>query len=260
MKKIMIMLVISLMVCMCTTAFASSDQATLDDIINSQEETITQGEDYSTGKDNTSTAEKNEEFIEGLMEAGNMAAADIPGANQVTGGVKVVAAWIFQVLAYAITAFLAVRIVLDLAYIGLPFTRGFLNKGQVSGNTGMMGMSNMNGMSGMNSMNSMGSSLGGSENFGTMGGNMGNTGNNMMTSGRSAGGITSGLVSNAAIAAVGAEESGGGAIKVYMKNMIVVLVMIPVMIVLAGTGALTQLGFIIGDALVDLIGALGNML
>lgn len=257
MKKIIMMLVISLMICMCTTAFASSDQATLDDIINSQKETITQAEDYSTGKENTEAAEKNEEFIEGLMEAGNMAAADIPGANQVTEGVKVVAAWIFQVLAYAITALLAVRIVLDLAYIGLPFTRGFLTKGQMSGNAGMMGMGNMNGMSGMNSMNSMGSSLGGSENFGTMGGNMGG---NMMTSGRSAGGITSGLVSNAAIAAVGAEESGGGAIKVYMKNMIVVLVMIPVMIVLAGTGALTQLGFIIGDALVDLIGALGNML
>lgn len=51
-----------------------------------------------------------------------------------------------------------------------------------------------------------------------------------------------------------------GPLKMYIKNMVVVLVLVPVLIVLAATGALTQLGLLIGNLLVGMIGQIGNMI
>ena len=74
------------------------------------------------------------------------------------------------------------------------------------------------------------------------------------------------LVSNAAIVAAESEGATGpngkpmGPLKMYIKNMVVVLVLVPVLIVLAATGALTQLGLLIGNLLVGMIGQIGNMI
>lgn len=73
-------------------------------------------------------------------------------------------------------------------------------------------------------------------------------------------------VSNAALNAVAAESSvdpqTGKAVspfKLYVKDMAVTLVAVPILLVLAITGALTNLGFLIGKAVAAAVGKLGGM-
>lgn len=183
------------------------------------------------------TEERNKDFINGINEAGNMASTDIQGAEEITSAIKYIAAWIVQVLSYTITCLLVVRIVLDLAYIALPFLRKFLNRGQPG--AGEM----------------QGSMIGGQQNprYGSI-----NQGTPMGDKAPSSMQIQ--WISNAAINAVEQETNGNKAFRLYVKEMIVVLVFVPVLITLTVTGTLTNLGFTIGGALVSLLSSLESLM
>ena len=73
-------------------------------------------------------------------------------------------------------------------------------------------------------------------------------------------------VSNAALNAVAGENIVGpdgkavSPFKLYIKDMIVVLILVPILITLAVTGALTSLGFVIAQVVVDGIAKIGSMI
>lgn len=252
-------------------AYASQESQSLDDVMT------------EARMENKEQEDKNQSFINGITEASNIAAADIEGAEKVTEQIRLVAAWIVQVLAYFITAFLAVRVVLDLVYIGIPFTRSILSNG-FAGNTqaggqgtmgaGMgapgMGMGMGQGM-GMGMGNGMMGGMGGR--YGSMGGRYGGMGGGMMGGGMNPSGVNQQgslmgrvqWVSNAALTAVASENNIGvdgkvqSPFKIYAKDMIVTLIIVPVLLVLAATGALTNLGFLIGNLLCDAIAGIGEM-
>ena len=194
------------------------------------------------------------------------------GASAVNQGVKKVASFIIQVLAYAVTILLVLRVLLDIFYITIPFTRNFLANGHqgngqaAAGAPGMAGMQGGMGMGGMNGgMGGMG--MGGMGMRGGMG--MGMGGMNGMQAGMNQGGTgmlrSIQWVSTAALNAVAAETVIGpdgkavGPLKVYAKDMIVVLVLTPIFLVLAISGALTNLGFMLGELIARAISAIQNM-
>ncbi len=184
------------------------------------------------------TEQRNQDFIDGLTEAGNLASANVEGAEKVTDGVKYIAAWIFQVASYTLMCLLAIRVLLDLVYIGIPFSRVFLNKGTGANQSDQYGAEGLR--AGM--MNSPGGM---------------NQGMNR-TTGNEQSRVQ--WVSNAALNAVANEGTGTSPFKVYIKDMAVMLVLVPVLITLAATGALTSLGLVIGEIMVEAIQSLNNLI
>lgn len=221
----------------------------------------------------------NQSFVDGLMDATDLS-PEVEGTATITKGAKTVAAFIVQVLSYIVVAFLAVRIVLDITYIALPFTRTFLANGyagspQQSGNAGGPGMGNP-GMAGMGMGMGMGGygGYGGMNRYGGMGGmaGMGGMGASSMGNMNAMGNQQRSMfgniqfVSNAALNAVASESAIGpdgksrNPFSLYFKDMTIVLVITPILLVLAGTGALTGLGFVIADLVVDGIAKLASMI
>lgn len=268
-----------LICCTCMYAFSSgeTDAPTLGEITSGAGTVESEQQTQAGTEKQASRAERDQKFISGLNEASDLT-ADIEGTKEATEWLRVIASWIVQVVSYGITAFLAVRVVLDLAYISLPFLRGILANGYVGnaqagaggipnsmaggmngmagGMNGMNGMMNrgmMNGGYGMNRMNSM---------AGGMNGMPG--GANMNDQGSMIGRIQ--WVSNAALNAVSSESTVGpdgkanSPFKTYIKDMVIVLVTVPVLLILAATGALTSLGFFLGGLLCDVIANIGNMM
>lgn len=221
----------------------------------------------------------NKDLISSVQDATDLSEVS-PGAQKINKGINKVASFIVQVIAYLITAGLVVRIVIDLCYIGLPFTRSFLangyqgnsqagaggmpNQGMMGGMNGGMGMGGMNGGMGMG-MGGYGMRGGyGMNRMGGMGG-MGMGGMQGQMGAQPAMGSIQ-WVSNAALNAAAAESVVGpdgkavSPFKAYMKDMTVVLVITPVLLVLAISGALTDLGFLLGDLLANAIEGIGGML
>ena len=190
-----------------------------------------------------------------------------PGATKVNEGIKKVASFIVQILSYFVTAFLVVRVVLDLCYICIPFTRSFLANGyggNAQAGAGGMGMQGGMGMGGMG-MGGYGRGrygMGGMGMGGMQGGMMGQQG---QPGANPAMGRTQ-WVSSAALNAVAAENILGpdgksvSPIKEYAKDATVILVATPILLTLAITGVLTDLGFLIGDMLTTAIASIGNMI
>ena len=244
-----------------------------------------------------STQVNNEDYISAIHNATNLGEPS-PEANAINQYIKKGASFFIQVVSYFITAFLAVTIMIDMMYITLPFTRVFLANGytgsvqagvgMADGGTGFgAGQPGMNGgMMGGNMMGGMNSGMNG----GMMGGGYGRYGGGY---GRYGGGMNGGmmggnqmnqmnqmqqmhgknpilgrvqLVSSAALDAVAAESTPGmdnkpdSALKVYAKKKVVELVLTPILLVLAISGALVDLGFLLGDLLVDGIAQIGNMI
>lgn len=284
MKRLLGSLLAVMLIVTCSSMITfASDTGSLDDVINNN--TSNQQQVENQGSTNTrnekSREEKNADFIAGLNQAADLT-GNVEGVAEVTSGIKLVVSWIVQVLSYGITILLALRVVLDLAYIGLPFTRAFLANGyQGNAQAGAGGMPNsmMNGgMAGPMGGGMMGGPMGG----GMMGGGMygrsgmygrgpmgGAMGQSNMAANMNQGGSMMGRiqwVSNAALNAVAAESSVGpdgravSPFKNYCKDMAVVMVLVPVLLTLAVTGTLTNLGFLIGDMLVDAIASVGDMI
>jgi hypothetical protein len=201
--------------------------------------------------------------------------ADVEGVSTVTSGAKTIAAFIVQVLSYCIIAFLAVRVLLDLTYIAIPFTRTFLANGYTgqAQSSGQGTYGNMNGM-GMNTGMSGGMSggYGMRRGYGMSGGMTGMNGSNNIAGQNAMVNRNSGMVgniqfvSNAALNAVASESTIGpdgksqSAFKIYSKDMMVTLIIVPVLIILAATGAITQLGLVLGNYIVEGFSKIGGML
>ena len=287
MKKLCSLIVASFLAI--NIAMLPASAQSLDDVIGDNNTAVTQQDNGGNGNGNAVDNGPVAQFP-GTGEIGNKGQVDkmkeatqldepSSGANAVNQGVKKVASFIIQVLAYAITILLVLRVLLDIFYITIPFTRNFLANGHqgngqaaagapgmggMQGGMGGMGMGGMNGGMGMGGM-SGGMGMGG---MGMRGG-MGMGGMNGMQGGMNQGG-TGGLrsiqwVSTAALNAVAAETVIGpdgkavGPLKVYAKDMIVVLVLTPIFLVLAISGALTNLGFLLGELIARAIAGISNM-
>lgn len=247
-------------------AYASS-APTLGEIGNTEKE---QSKGSTSSSGTTSSGRKSSsKFIDDLSDAADLGEPSAE-ATKIGGTIRKWASMIVQVLSYIITAGLVVRIALDLIYIGLPFFRSILANGYMGnpnvegrpnaaqGGMGMGGMG-MGGM-GMGGMGMGGMGMGGMRGMGGMGGmGMQNAmGNQMsMQNQPSTGRIQ--FVSNAALNAVATESvqgpdgKGNNAFKVYSKDMIVLLVVTPILLVLAVTGVLSDVGFMIGSWIESLL-------
>lgn len=232
----------------------------------------------STGKDSFDSQ------IDSLQQAASLPVSDSEGASKINQGVSKVAGFVVQVLAYAATALLALRVLLDLIYIAIPFSRSFLANGYggnaqagsggmpgaMGGMPGAMGgMSPMGGMGGMG-MGGYGGRYGGMG-MGGMAGGMGMGMPGAMQQGMSQPGASPAMgriqwISNAALNAVAAETVVGpdgkpvNPLKIYAKDMIIILVITPIFLILAVTGALTKLGIIAGELIAEGIANIGNMI
>ena len=217
------------------------------------------------------TGYSTEQYLEDIKNANDLSAPS-PGATKVNQGITKVASFIVQILSYFITAFLVVRVLVDLCYICVPFTRSFLANGyggnpQTGGGMGPqqsgMGMGMNSGMGGMGMGIGMGMHGGYGMNRMGMGG-MGIQGGNAPGANPAMGRVQ--WVSTAALNAAAAEQIVGpdgkaiSPLKMYAKDMIVVLVITPVLLTLAITGVLTDLGFLIGKLIADTVSGIGGML
>lgn len=281
MKKVLLTLLTSIMLLTLpvTTVYASS----LDDVVSetSPESSSSSSSDSSSDSSSVSSSKSKipmtaDEYIANTKDAADLTNVDTKGASKVNEGIKTVAAFIVKILSYFLTAFLVVRVLLDLVYIALPFTRSMLSNGY-AGNAAAGG-------SGMGGMGGMGSPMGGMGGMGMGGMGMGMRGgygmNRMGMGGMGMGGAGMGgsqmgaspamgrvqLVSTAALNSVASENMPGpdgrpqSALKAYAKDMAVTLVITPVLLVLAITGVLSNLGFLLGDVIARGIASIGNMI
>jgi len=194
------------------------------------------------------------DIINDLGEATDMRVS-MKEAGKASAGIKKLISIIVQILAYVIIFGLVLRVVIDLTYIGLPFSRGILAnnfQGAASTTPGGPSMGGMHRPFGHDPTGSFGGyrrpGLDGRANIQK----------------NAAGRLQ--LVSNAALNAVAAESTPGpdgrpsNPFKLYVKDMIVVLVITPIILVLVISGVLTQLGFIIGEILARAISNFGGQL
>lgn len=259
----------------CSVVFADPTGTSLDDVIdnNTYASTEVTTPEASTGTTQNSTVDKEtQSFLNGISKAGDLS-PEVEGVQAAATPLKTAVAFIVQLLSYVIVLGMTLSIVLDITYIAVTPLRGILGGGQVprqDPQAGAMG-GTMGGYGGNSMMGGYGASpMGG---YGARGGygasSMGGYGanpamqqqQNMMQRGRI------NLISQAAIDAVGnagqmdpATGKVKGALSTYARNMIPMLVAVPILLVLAITGSLTNLGFLIADLLVDGIAAVGEML
>lgn len=195
-----------------------------------------------------------------------------PKAEQATSGLRNIVGIVVTFLCYAITILLTLRVILDLLYIAIPFTRKFLcaqpvgNPGGGPGMGGGFGGGYGGGMGGYGGgygggMSSYGGYGGGYGGMGGMGG-MGAQGHQAQQ-GAGLGGIT--WISKAAQNAVANEgqpnpQTGKptSALILYAKDMIVVLVAVPILIILATNGTLMTLGLKLGALISGIVGKISG--
>lgn len=247
-----------------TVKVFASEVPSLDEIgsdTNIEEETQKKTTDK---KDKAKDKEKNDsDFIDGMKGSMNLSVKD-PTAEKIGGKIQDVASVIIQVMCYAITAGLVVRVLIDLAFIGLPFLRSSLANGYM-GNPNVAGQQqDMSGMAGgIGGMGGMAGGMGygrrGMYGGGMMGGinNVGmqnQMGNQMAMQNQPRTGRIQ-FVSNAALNAVSSESvigpdgRGNSAFKTYTKDMVIILVATPVLLTLAITGVLADFGFMLGGVI-----------
>lgn len=161
---------------------------------------------------------------------------DVSGENETVKGVQEAAKGpltiIFQLMAYAITIGLTFRVLCDLTYITIPPFRNILsggrqgNPGSQQGQAGGMGMGGMSGGMGGQQQQGMGTCW------------------------------VSQAAMDSIVAVDPATGRAGNPYKVYMKDMAVTCTLTTVLVVLALTGVLQQLGFMIGTMLSNGIGSM----
>lgn len=188
---------------------------------------------------------------------------DVSGENETVRNIQNAAkepfTIVFQLMAYAITMGLTLRVLCDLTYITIPPLRGILsggkqgNPGNAQGQGGM-GMGGMSGGMGMGGYGGGMSSYGGGMGMGGMSGGMGMGGQQQPQ------GAGTCWVSQAAMDSVVAIDPttgrAGNAYKVYAKDMAVTCTLTAVLLVLALTGVLQQLGFMLGSLISNGIGSM----
>ena len=251
--------VLSLIVILILNLTTVQNAATLEEALNQQNETTqtqqTSNEDNSiidnsideslpdtnnqSGQiiNNETSNQQGQSYINGLQQIDLTQTPDSQAAQIVNGVNSMIyktQSFIVQIIAYALTIMLTLRTLFDLTYIAIPFSRNPIDRisGTMGGNMGQ-NMGNMGGQS-----------------FGGQSGQF-----NQPPAASGATGSTSGatrvqLISDEARAAIQSPR----VFRTYAKSMAVTLIATTVMLVLALTGALTDLGFIIGKALAAALG------
>lgn len=189
---------------------------------------------------NETSNQQGQSYINGLQQIDLTQTPDSQAAQIVNGVNSMIyktQSFIVQIIAYALTIMLTLRTLFDLTYIAIPFSRSPIDRisgtqaGQPGGNMGQ-NMGNMGGQS-----------------FGGQSGQFNQP--PAAATGASASGATRvQLISDEARAAIQSPR----VFRTYAKSMAVTLIATTVMLVLALTGALTDLGFIIGKALTAALG------
>lgn len=222
----------------------------LDEVIanNKQEQSEQQDETLPTeeteDENNQQDCVSADDFINGLGESGKIGLQQNETTEKIAKALKAIVTPIVQLLSHLIVIGLVVRVILDLIYIVIPFSRKLLLYGQnieISGNMGVgdMGNGGHPTASQMIAMSNGQNALGGQ--------------------GEASRSNKVQIISNAAIRAVQGEQSGQSAFRYYFKDMLIVMVVTPILLVLALTGVLMDLGFILGDAICGLIASIGAM-
>lgn len=171
---------------------------------------------------------------------------EVEGVGIVISGIKLVTSAIVQVLSYLALSLLTVRVVIDLLYIAFPFARAFL----ANGRTGVVETDGFNRNQGIG-----GYGPGAMSSIGMNSANNATLQNNNRQS--LAGSIQ--FVSNAALNAVAnesvidADGTHRSPYGTYAKDMIFALILIPLLLVLAVSGQLANLGMAIGNILANII-------
>jgi hypothetical protein len=253
MRKLKLLLAVVVSSCIITGISASAEEpVSIDDI----------GTNSVAEESTNSTVRESNEFINKLGRYSDLSESN-PTAEKAAEPIRNLASVAVQVIAYITTCGLVVRVALDLMYIGLPFVRGLLGNGYHGVSAGGGGSSGGPSMGG----GSMGFSRPGIGGMGFGAGGMGGMGGMNSQAGRQA---TQGdgiqWVSNAALNAVATESAVGangkvsGPFKIYAKDMIAVLVLVPVLFTLAITGAFSGIGYVIGTIVSNAIQSFGSAL
>lgn len=254
-------------------AFAAGP-VSLEDLANSPTPVATQAPAATQAPTATPAATPNmanpTDFVDAMKDATKM---DVSGAEvqAITSPLVRVVGMVVQVIGIVVTVGLSLRVAIDLLYIAVPFCRVALANGhqgnpqagnQAMGQPGMG--STFGGGYGGYGRSTFGGGYGGG--FGSPMGGMGMGAMGAMGSNANAdqGSMMGRIqwVSGAALNAVAAENTVGPDGKVkkpfveYAKDMAVTLVAVPILLVLLWSGALQNLGFMLGQAMA---GALGGI-
>ena len=194
---------------------------TLDEVINQNKQTETSSINGSTS---ISGYVSSDDYINSLKGATSLTEERSDIVDKVNNATNRAVSIVVQILAYAIVAGLTLRVLIDLAYIAIPFMRKALSS--EAGQAQQMQGNNMQQA------------------------NMGMQNNNT---------TKIQWISNAAMMAVASEQNGMNPYKVYVKDMIILLVVTPLLLILTMTGALTNLGFLLGDVIIKAIGSFGSL-
>lgn len=270
-KKNIFALVTAIMLAMPFQVYASEPAGSLDEVIQQAEtqqvqETVpvqqgtTQSEVQQPATQQSATTNESDipvtssEFMENLGGSMNMIGEEATELTPFRIALQRIGRIIVQALILVITFFLPIRCLIDLVYITIPPLQGILSNGktgQVIQSGSQQNQANGMGIGGMNSGYGMTGGMG----IGGMNRGYGMTGG--MNGGMQQGGVSVGfcLVSQAALNAVATEQAGPGkiaaALKCYLKDSVITLVVATVMLILFGSGVLQQLGIVVGDWIVN---------
>ena len=241
-------LLVLLFVILATLPIAVYAEPSLADLGSAAQDT---GVSSRTSGSGSTALEQTNEMLQGLSSVTDMSEQN-ETVGKIVSPVQKIIVIIVQTLCYILTLGLTLRFTCDLTYILLPFSRGILAPGGMPPTQGAAG--GMDPMGGMGDMGGYG--MGGDYGMGGygMGGGYAprrrSTGRGRRNGG--AGGFS--LVSETAVMAV---QSGESPLKIYAKDMLIVVVATPILLVLLLTGTLADLGFTIGAALSSFIGQAG---
>lgn len=259
------------------TAFAS-DSVNIGDLLKEGEtsNTTTQAPEATTGTDNSnsSVTEKQNSIIDTITDNMDYSTPESDQVKRFGELVQKVTSYIVQGLTYVFTGLLIIHKMIDLFYVGIPFTRtvlanGYMGNAAAAGtqaqsmnpgmNSGMMGGGfGGGGFGGGGFGGGYGGRYGGMGGMGMGGSMMSNTDAQMASQNQPARGRLQ-LVSNAALNAVATESvigpdgKGQSAFKIYTKEMLISLIVAPILLVLCITGAISKVGFGIGSLLADVL-------
>jgi hypothetical protein len=264
-------------------ANVSTHAASLDDIIaGSQSTTVQESQSTpesqestapTTNSSSTSNVQSTQDYLDQLNRATEVSTEESAIVTKINSKLSKGIGMFIQFASYAIIALLAASVVIDIAYLSIPFSRTLLAHGHVGvpkapkpgqqpgAQPGMQpGMQSGFGMNGMSSSGMYGGmnryGAGGMGAYGTGGMQSGMPGQQPQPQG---GGLW--LASEDALNAVASQQAGmGNAFRLYAQSAMVKLVATPILLVLAVSGVLTKLGLLLGQVIASGISALGNMM
>lgn len=219
---------------------------------NNKIEQVTQNvEGYTQQIDKTlsNIPKKETGFFSSLMEHADMSEYENETVKEAGASLSRFVAMVVQFLSYVIVAGMTLRVGLDLCFVTLPFMRNILTGGAYKGNNGTNTNTNIGYQQNSYQQGGWQNNNNGGWQNNNNGGFIGNNTQNRT------GGMSFDLVSETAVMAV---QNGGnvpGAFKIYMKDMAALMILTPILLVLAISGALTAIGFAVGQMIAGVIGS-----